>query len=159
MGKYGSFVGLDHCNHVEFGNFEKSYIIRFDNEDKDIFNWYDVNAHFDVLCKHKTIKSETVNYMCNKAQRFKCKNVVDKYSKGETYIPFKVAIGFQEKSRDRTISLRYLDHNNETGIIDKFNRYSPLYIYPCQIFSKYGTQVALNLQFSGGSKNKIIWQI
>ena len=41
----------------------------------------------------------------------------------------------------------------------KFNRYIPLYIYPIQIFSKHGTQVALNPQFSGISENKIIWQI
>ena len=34
-----------------------------------------------------------------------------------------------------------------------------LYIYPCQIFSRHGTQVVINPQFSGGSENKIIWQI
>ena len=35
----------------------------------------------------------------------------------------------------------------------------PLYIIPCQIFSRHGTQVVINPQFSGGSENKIIWQI
>ena len=27
--QYFSFGGLDACNHVEFGNFEKRYILRF----------------------------------------------------------------------------------------------------------------------------------
>ena len=93
-----------------------------------------------------------------KIKIFKRKTVVDNYSKGETYLLFKTAIGFQENWRYRTVSLRYLDHNNENGIIVKFNIYITLYIYPCQILSKHGTQVALNPRFSGGSENKIIWQ-
>ena len=51
MEQYGSFGDLDTCNNVEFGNFEKKYILRFQNEYKDIFNQYDVNNHLDVLCK------------------------------------------------------------------------------------------------------------
>ena len=78
--------------------------------------------------------------------------------KGETYIPFKSAINFQGNSRDQNVSLRYLYNNNENGIIFKFDRYNPLYIYPYQLFSKHGTQVALNPQFSGGSE-RIIWHI
>ena len=97
--------------------------------------------------------------MSNKAQKPKRENVVDKYSKGATYIPFKSEIDYQENSRYWTFSLRYLDHNNEDGIIIKFNRYIPLYIYPCQIFSKHGAQVAITPQFSGEPKNKIIWYI
>ena len=31
MEQYSSFGGLDTCNHVEFGNFDESYILRFDN--------------------------------------------------------------------------------------------------------------------------------
>ena len=97
--------------------------------------------------------------MSNKAQKPKRENVVDKYSKGATYIPFKSEIDYQENSRYWTFSLRYLDHNNEDGIIIKFNRYIPLYIYPCQILSKHGTQVALIPQCSGVYDKKIIWQI
>ena len=62
--------------------------------------------------------------MRNKAQKFKHETVVDKYSKGSTYIPFKAAIEFQYKIKYWTVSLIYLDHNNENGI--KFNRYIPL---------------------------------
>ena len=36
--------------------------------------------------------------MRNKAQKFNCETVIDEYSKGETYIPFKAAINFQGKS-------------------------------------------------------------
>ena len=126
MKQYGFFGGLDTCNHVEFGNFYKSSILIFDNEDEDIFNRYDVNTHLDVLCKHKIISSETVNSMCNKSQKSKRKTVVDTYSKGAIYIIFKAAIDFQENSRYRTISLRYLDNNNENDIIVKFNGYITL---------------------------------
>ena len=97
--------------------------------------------------------------MRNKFQKFTCRTVVDMYSKVATYITFKNAIYYQENSTYSTFNLRYLDHNNENGIIVKFNRYIPLYIYPCQIFSKHGTQVALTPRFSGGSENKIIWHI
>ena len=31
MEQYSSFGGLDTCNQVEFGNFDESYILRFDN--------------------------------------------------------------------------------------------------------------------------------
>ena len=106
MEQYGSFGCLDNCNNVEFGNFEKRSIIIFENEDKAIANQYDVNTHFDVLCEHKIISNKTVNYMQNKAQKFKRKIVVDKYSKGTAYINFKAGIDFQEKSRYWTVSLR-----------------------------------------------------
>ena len=39
-------------------------------------------THLDVLCKHNIISIETVNYMRNKAQRFKCDNAIDNYSRG-----------------------------------------------------------------------------
>ena len=64
--------------------------------------------------------------MRNKDQKFKRKTVADKYSKGVTYITFKAAIDFQENSRYLTVNLRYLDNNNENGIIIKFNRYITL---------------------------------
>ena len=86
---------MDTCNHVEFGNFEKFSILIFENEDKYIANQYDVNNHLDVLCKHKIISSETINSMHNKDQKFKRKNVVDKYSKVATYTPFRADIDFQ----------------------------------------------------------------
>ena len=94
--------------------------------------------------------------MCNKYQKFKRKTIVDHYSKVDTYIPFKAAIDFKGNSRDRTVSLIYLDHNNENFIIVKFYRYIPPYIYPCQIFSKNGTKVALNPIYYGVYKNKIM---
>ena len=54
MEQYGSFGGLDTCNHVEFGHFDKHYILIFDNEDRTIANWYDVNTRLDVLFKQKS---------------------------------------------------------------------------------------------------------
>ena len=143
---------MDTCNHVEFGNFEKFSILIFENEDKYIANQYDVNNHLDVLCKHKIISSETINSMHNKDQKFKRKTAVDKYSKVATYIPFKSAIDFQGNIIYLTVSLIYLDHNNENGIIVKFKIYITLYIYPCQIFSKHVTHVALTPQFCGRYK-------
>ena len=74
--QYGSFGGLDTCNHVEFVNMEKRSILIFENEDKSITNKYDINTHLNVLPRKKVVSSETVNYMCNKAQKFKCKTVV-----------------------------------------------------------------------------------
>ena len=92
--------------------------------------------------------------MHNKAQKFKCETVVDKYSKGAAYIPFKADIYFQENRRDWTVSLRYLDNNDKNPIIIKFKRYIPPYIYPCQILSKHVTQVSLNTQFIVDKKSK-----
>ena len=54
MEQYGSFGGLDTCNQCEFGHFDKHYILIFDNEDRTIANWYDVNTHLDVLFKQKS---------------------------------------------------------------------------------------------------------
>ena len=129
MEQYRSFGGLDTCNHVEFGNFEKSSIIIFENEDKAITNKYDVNTHLDVSCNKKIISNGIVNSMHNKYQKYKHKTFIDKYSKGAIYIPLKAAIDFQENGRDRTVSLRCLYHNNEDGIIINFNGNIPLYIY------------------------------
>ena len=110
--KYGSFGGLDNCNHVEFGNFEKRSILISENEDKAISNQYGVNTLWDVLCKHKIISSETINSMRNKAKKFKRETYVDKYSKRATCIKLKAACDFQGESRYQTVGLRYLDHNN-----------------------------------------------
>ena len=95
MEKYGSFYVLDTCNHVEYGNFEKRSILIFENNDKAIANWYGAYNHLDVLCKHKIISSEISSSVCNKAQNFKYKTVVDEYSKGAMYIQFKAAIDFK----------------------------------------------------------------
>ena len=76
---------------------------------------------------------QKINSMRKKAQTLKPETVVYKYSKRATYILFKAAIDFQENSRDRTVSLIYLDHNSENGIMVKLNIYISLYIYPCQI--------------------------
>ena len=48
MEKFASFGGLYTFNPVEFGNFERHYILRFYNEDKAIANQYDLNNHLDV---------------------------------------------------------------------------------------------------------------
>ena len=56
MEKYGSFGGLDTCNHVEFGDFEKHSIIVSYNEDKYIVNLYGVNTNLDVLFKKIYLK-------------------------------------------------------------------------------------------------------
>ena len=95
MEQYGSFGSLDTCNHVEFGNFEKRYILIFENENKAIANWYDINIHLDVLCKCKIVSSETVNYMRTKPQKWKHETVVATYWKGRAYISFEAAIDFQ----------------------------------------------------------------
>ena len=73
MEKYGSFGGLDTCNNVELSNIKKHYILRFKNKDKTISNQYDGKNHLDVLRKHKTISSETVNSMRNKSQKSNAK--------------------------------------------------------------------------------------
>ena len=70
MERYGSFCVLDTCDHVEFDNFDKHYILIFDNQDKTIANQYGVNTHLDVLCKQKIISSETVNCMRRKDQKY-----------------------------------------------------------------------------------------
>ena len=75
--KYGSFGGLDTCKHFELINFEKHSILKLDNEDKDLFNRYDVNTNVYVLCQHNIISSKMDNYVRNKAQKFKHKTVVD----------------------------------------------------------------------------------
>ena len=69
MERYGSFCVLDTCNHVEFDNFDKHYILIFGNQGKAIANQYGVNTHLDVLFQHKIISSETVNCMRKKDQK------------------------------------------------------------------------------------------
>ena len=96
--------------------------------------------------------------MRNKYQKIKRENVVDKYSKGATCILLKYDINFQGNSIDWNVSLRYLDHNDENGIIVKFNIYIPLYIYPYQLFSKHDTQLSLTPQLPGGSEI-VIWHL
>ena len=64
----GSFGGLDTCNHVEFGKFNKCSILRHDNEDRSIANRLDINIHLNSLVKHKIISSEMANDMRNSAQ-------------------------------------------------------------------------------------------
>ena len=46
-----SFSGLDTCNYVEFGHFDKYSQLRFDVERRAIYNRFDIDAHLNVLCK------------------------------------------------------------------------------------------------------------
>ena len=64
----GSFGGLDTCNHVGFGKFDKCSILRHEIEDRSITNRIDINLHLNVLVKHKIISSEMVNDMRNSTQ-------------------------------------------------------------------------------------------
>ena len=159
MQQHGFFGGLDTCNHVEFGNFQKRSIIRYENESKAVANRLDINIHLDTLCNEKIISSETVKSIRDKATQFKNETDIKPYTYGATFVPYKVAIALQECTRDRIISLRVLDHNNQNGIIVKFQRYIPLFIYPCQVYSNHGVQMLLIPRFSRGPQNKALWQL
>jgi predicted GIY-YIG superfamily endonuclease len=158
----GTFGGLDTCNHVEFGKFEKCSQLRNEGENRAIFNRHDINTHLDTLCKHKIISSEMVENMRNSAQHYALHFDYEKYYKGATYVPFHSAITFQEDNRDRTISITYdnQDNNQEQHVRTKFNRYWPKVIYPCQTMSDHGVQVLIVPSFKGrSSNNKQVWQI
>ena len=50
-----SFSGLDTCNYVEFGHFDKYPQLIFYVERRAIYNRLDIDAHLNVLCKTKII--------------------------------------------------------------------------------------------------------
>ena len=49
MEQGGSFSGLDTCNHVEFGRFDKYSILIFYVERRALYNRFYINAHLNVL--------------------------------------------------------------------------------------------------------------
>ena len=73
MEQRGSFVGVDTCNHVEFGRFDRYSILRFDIESRAIYNRLDINAHLNVLCKNKIISEVHANDIWKDAEN-ECTN-------------------------------------------------------------------------------------
>ena len=52
----GIFSGIDTCNNVEVGGFEKHSILQFKNENKAISNCSNINRYLETLCHHKCYK-------------------------------------------------------------------------------------------------------
>ena len=158
----GSFGGIDTCNHVEYGKFDKNSLLRHEVENRAIHNRLDVNLHLDTLCKHKIISSEMVNDMRNCSYHFSNERNYEPLYRGATYVPLHAAVMFQnDNNNHRNIKITHTssDGNPNHNITIKFNRYWPTLIYPCQKYSKHGVQVNVVPSFRGGIENKIIWQI
>ena len=66
----GTFSGLDTCNHVEFGHFDKYLQLRFDVERRAIYNICDIDAHLNVLCNNKIISEVQASDMREDADNF-----------------------------------------------------------------------------------------
>ena len=158
----GCFAGLDTCNHVEFGNFERHSILRHEVEDRAIGNRFDVNLHLDTLHKNNIISNEMVKNMRESSKAFNNERQRDlrRYKYGATYVPLEAAIAFQQDALDRTISITIPSHYyTEDAVVLKISRYWPKVLYPCHPTSLQGCQVELVPIFSGGQINKKLWQI
>ena len=55
--QHGSFSSVDMCEYVVFGRFDKPSILRFEAKDRAIANYYDINAHLDIMCKNNVISN------------------------------------------------------------------------------------------------------
>ena len=114
----GHFNGLDTCNHVEFGNFEKRSLLRFQNEDRSIQNCYDINAHLDTLCKHNVISSDMVQNMRYSAEQDALVHNYSDLYKWATYVPLKTAIELQDDTSNKIITLIQM-FEMQTGYYNK----------------------------------------
>ena len=69
----GSFSGLNTCNNVEFGNFDKYSQLRFDVERRAIHNRFDIDDHLSVFCNNNIISEVQASDMREDADNF-CSN-------------------------------------------------------------------------------------
>ena len=92
----GCFGGLDTCNHVEFGRFDRPSYLRHEIENRAILNRHDVNAHLDSLAEHKIISTPMVENMRVSAYDSATNTQFQKYHKGGTYVPLEVALLLQD---------------------------------------------------------------
>ena len=120
----GTFSGLDTCNHVEFGKFDRHSVLRHEIEDRSISNRFDVKLHLNNLCESDVISKEMAKDMTESAEYYNTNNDLKKYYYGATYIPIEAAIAFQQDAIDRSITLNIPNRNsNQNGISIKFSRY------------------------------------
>ena len=156
----GCFAGLDTCNHVEFGRFDRYSILRHEIEDKAISNRFDVKLHLNSLCNNNIISTEMAETMTESANYFNSTNDLRKYYYGATYIPLEAAIAYQQDIIDRNITIIIPNRNEyEDGIKIKIGRYWPKFLYPCHQTSFHGCQMILVPYFFGGVQNKQLWEI
>ena len=66
----GSFSGLNTCNNVEFGNFDKYSQLRFDVERRAIHNRFDIDDHLSVFCNNNIISEVQASDMREDADNF-----------------------------------------------------------------------------------------
>ena len=71
----GSFSGLNTCNNVEFGNFDKYSQLRFDVERRAIHNRFDIDDHLSVFCNNNIISEVQASDMREDADKF-CSNKI-----------------------------------------------------------------------------------
>ena len=95
MEQRGSFVGVDTCNHVEFGHFDRYSSLRVDVERRAIYNRFDINAHLNVLCKNKIISEVHASDMRKDAENVCANKDFTKLYMGGTYVPMEVAMSYQ----------------------------------------------------------------
>ena len=170
MEQHGSFQGLHTCNHIEFGNFDKYSILRFDVERRSIHHRYDIDSHLDTLCKNNVISSVQAKDMRDDAATYCANKDFSKLYKGATYITLDAAMAYQQESRDRTISIlmvntrRDAEHDSDDHhqpVTVQFHRYWPYYTYPCQKCCSYGCMVATVPKFTEKRNQcfKQIWKV
>jgi predicted GIY-YIG superfamily endonuclease len=151
----GCFGGLDTCNHVEFGRFDRPSYLRHEIENRAILNRHDVNTHLDSLTKHQIISTPMVENMRASAYDSATNTQFQKYYKGGTYVPLDVALLLQCESTDRVIKINIGGNTFVT-----INRYWPMTIYPCQKLTNYGAQVTIVPSFRARNTNtKNLWLI
>ena len=159
MEQRGSFAGVDTCNHVEFGRFDRDSILRFDVEMREIYNRFDIYAHLNVLCKNKIISEVHAKDIRKDAENVYANKDFTKLYMGGTYVPMEVAMSYQRENKERTISIRIPGGIND--VVVKVERYWPYYIYPCQKVSNFGCQVLTitNVADRGGICFRKLWKV
>ena len=138
MEQRGTFIGLEICNHVEFGRFDKYSKLRFEVEARSIKNRYDINAHLDTLCDKNILSRHSANDMRVHADTFSIGRDYEKLYRGGTYISFEIAIAYQKAARYCSVKVTIINRENNPQVT--FRKIRSDFLYPCQKVTIYGTQ-------------------
>jgi hypothetical protein len=159
MEQRGTFTGLETCNHVEFGRFDKYSKLRFEVEARSIKNRYDINAHLETLCNKNVLSRHSANDMRVHAESFSIGRDYEKLYRGGTYIPFEIAIAYQKAARDCSIKVTIINGENNPQVT--FRKIWSDFLYPCQKVTMHGAQFATVPAFNSrnGFDTKLLWKL
>ena len=141
-----SWKGPDSINITSCGHTDHNSVLLKEAEGRSFKNRTDMKSLIKRLIDDNKMSSDHAEGIEQFAEIVESRHNFSMLKEGSTYVPAVIAISMKEEARNREVTAIIDDDIDEEGNLlcpypKKFKRIWPLYIYPCQKVTKYGTKM------------------